>query len=275
MSPNQRTAAVSDEFTSAGARLVAVDGRGLPLRRVDIRGHAQGGLARITLEQRFQNPYPEPLRVTYQMPLPADAAVSGFAFRIGERRIVGEVDRVAAARERFEEALLEGRTAGLLEQDRSSLFTQELGNIPPGAEIIAELTVDQRLRWLEEGAWEWRFPTVVAPRYLGGPGQRAPTPRVSPWTWPTARCRWPRIWRSRLATSLGGAARDPLAARTRVKIAAAATGHRDRALRRGRRGARPRPGRALAGRAIATWSPRLPPRAPRRAGPMPAAPTGC
>lgn len=180
MSPNpQRTAAVSDEFNSTGARLVTVDGRGLPLRGVDIRGHAQGGLARITLEQRFQNPYPEPLRVTYQMPLPVEAAVSGYAFRIGDRRIVGEVDRVAAARERFEEALLEGRTAGLLEQDRSSLFTQELGNIPPGAEIVAELTIDQRLRWLEEGAWEWRFPTVVAPRYLGGPGEVADAPRVT------------------------------------------------------------------------------------------------
>jgi Ca-activated chloride channel homolog len=180
MSPNlQRTAAVSDEFNSTGARLVTVDGRGLPLRRVDIRGHAQGGLARITLEQRFQNPYPDPLRVTYQMPLPAEAAVSGYAFRIGERRIVGEVDRVAAARERFEEALLERRTAALLEQDRSSLFTQELGNIPSGVEIVAELIIDQRLRWLDEGAWEWRFPTVVAPRYLGRPGEVADAPRVT------------------------------------------------------------------------------------------------
>jgi Ca-activated chloride channel family protein len=180
MSPNpQRTAAVSGGFTSTGARLVTVDGWELPLRRVDVRGLAQGGLARITLEQRFQNPYPGPLRVTYQMPLPPEAAVSGYAFRIGERRIVGEVDRVAAARERFEEALLEGRTAGLLEQDRSSLFTQELGNLPPGVEVVAELIIDQRLRWLEEGAWEWRFPTVVAPRYQGGPGRVADAPRVT------------------------------------------------------------------------------------------------
>jgi len=175
----QGTAAVSNGFNSTGARLVAVDGRELPLRRVDIRGQARGGLARITLEQRFQNPYVDPLRVTYQMPLPPEAAVSGYAFRMGDRRIVGEVDRVKVARERFEEALLEGRTAGLLEQDRSSLFTQELGNIPPGVEVVAELIVDQHLRWLEEGAWEWRFPTVVAPRYLGGPERVADASRVT------------------------------------------------------------------------------------------------
>ena len=180
MSQNPRHAAVANAgFTSTGARLVTVDGWELPLRRVDIGGLAQGGLARITLEQRFQNPYPEPLRVTYQIPLPPEAAVSGYAFRIGERRIVGEVDRVAAARERFEEALLEGRTAGLLEQDRSSFFTQELGNLPPGVAVVAELIVDQRLRWLEEGVWEWRFPTVVAPRYLGAPGRVADAEQVT------------------------------------------------------------------------------------------------
>jgi Ca-activated chloride channel family protein len=229
MSPDpQRTAAVSDEFTSTGARLVTVDGRELPLRRIDIRGQVQGGLARITLEQRFQNPYPDPLRVTYQMPLPPEAAVSGYAFRIGERRIVGEVDRVEAARERFEEALLEGHTAGLLEQDRSSLFTQELGNIPPGEEVVTELTIDQRLRWLEEGAWEWRFPTVVAPRYQGGPGRVADAPRV---TVDVADGPLP------VAVHLALTIRDPLGGAHEVhspshtlKIAAAVAGHEVRLL---------------------------------------------
>jgi Ca-activated chloride channel family protein len=133
----------------------------------------------VVLEQRFRNPHPDPLHVTYLLPLPVDGAVSGFAFRIGERRVVGEVDRRAAARERFEEAILEGRPAALLEQDRASLFTQELGNIPPGAEVVAELTIDQRLRWLDAGAWEWRFPTVVAPRYLGAEGRVPDAPRVA------------------------------------------------------------------------------------------------
>ena len=174
-----RAGAVGGEHTGAGGRLVSVDGRMLPLQSVALRGDAAGGLARIVLEQRFQNPYPDPLRVTYQVPLPLEAAVSGYAFQIGGRRVVGEVDRLAAARERFEQAIVEGRTAGLLEQDCSSLFTQEIGNIPPGAEVAAELVIDQRLRWLEEGAWEWRFPTVVAPRYLGAEGRVPDAGRVS------------------------------------------------------------------------------------------------
>ena len=154
----------------AGGALMGAEGRVLPLLGTSLRVQARNGVARVVLEQRFRNVYDVPLQVTYSFPLPADGAVSEFAFRLGERRIVGEIERREAARERFEEAILEGKSAALLEQDRSSLFTQELGNIPPGAEVVAELGIDQRLRWLPEGAWEWRFPTAVAPRYLGAPG---------------------------------------------------------------------------------------------------------
>ncbi|MBS1150815.1 MAG: hypothetical protein H6Q89_2513 [Myxococcaceae bacterium] len=154
-----------------GGRLVAADGRTLPLKAASLTADAKGGIIRVVLEQRFVNPYREPLQVTYQMALPAEGAVSGFAFRIGEERIVGEVDTKKKARDRFEEAILDGRTAAILDQERSSLFTQQVGNIPPQTEVVAELTIDQKLLWLPDGAWEWRFPTVVAPRYLGGPGR--------------------------------------------------------------------------------------------------------
>lgn len=92
------------------------------------------------------------------LPLPADAAVSGYSFCVGERRIQGEIDRTRTARERYEDAIARGHTAALLEQERSSLFTQEIGNVPPGAGVVCEIVLDQRLRWLEDGSWEWRFP---------------------------------------------------------------------------------------------------------------------
>ena len=172
------TVGILDE-RSAGGRLVASDGRPLPLRGVTLSVEARGGLARAVLEQRFVNPHAEPLRVSYLVPLPVDGALAGYAVRIGERRIVGEVDRISAARGRFEAALLEGRSAGLVEQERPNLFTLELGNVPPSGEVVAELTLEQRLAWLDEGAWEWRFPTVVAPRYLGADGRVPDAERVT------------------------------------------------------------------------------------------------
>ncbi|MFK7739816.1 MAG: VIT domain-containing protein [Planctomycetota bacterium] len=160
----------------ATSQLVSVDGRELPLRSSRLETVAGGGLARTRLVQRFVNTHEEPLTVTYQLPLPADGAVSGFAFTLGERRIKGEIDRRAAARARFEQAIVAGHTAALLEQDRSSLFRQEIGNVPPGCEVVAEIEVDQPLIWVAggQGAWEFRFPTTVAPRFQGGGA--SPTP---------------------------------------------------------------------------------------------------
>ena len=156
---------------SSGCRLATTEGQILPLEEVMLSAEARGGLARVTVRQTFRNTHAEPLAVTYQLPLPSDSAVSGFAFTIGDRKVIGEIDRREAARARFDQAVLEGRTAALVEQARSSVFTQELGNIPPGTDVVCEIAIDQRLRWLEEGAWEWRFPTVVGPRYLGAPGR--------------------------------------------------------------------------------------------------------
>jgi Ca-activated chloride channel family protein len=163
---------ISDSLDSTtGGCLVDARDRVLPLASASFDVQAGGGIAKVALRQEFRNVHGEPLTVTYSLPLPSDAAVGGFTFVIGDRRIVGEVDRRLAARERFEQALIEGRTAAILEQERSSLFTQEIGNIPPGTSVVAEITIDLRLRWLDEGAWELRLPTTVAPRYLGAPGR--------------------------------------------------------------------------------------------------------
>jgi Ca-activated chloride channel homolog len=153
------------------SQLVAPSDHALALRSAALRVDACAGLGRVVLEQCFANSYDEPLHVTYRLPLPADAAVSGFRFHVGERVIEGEIDRRDDARERFEQAVASGHSAALLEQQRSSLFEQEIGNVPPHAEVRCEIVLDQRLRWLDEGMWEWRFPLAAAPRYLGEPGR--------------------------------------------------------------------------------------------------------
>jgi Ca-activated chloride channel homolog len=159
----------ADDAARAGgcAELLTSDGRVLPLVRAALRVDAGGGLARVVLEQTFENPHAEVLRVTYKMPLPADGAVSGYEFSIGGRSVKGRVELKETAREQFEQAIADGRTAALLDQQRADVFTQEIGNIPPGETIIARITVDQRLLWLPEGEWELRFPTVIGPRYVG------------------------------------------------------------------------------------------------------------
>ena len=158
---------ITPEGASRGAELVTSDGRALALVSAALRGEAAGGIARLVLEQRFANPYDEALHVVYRMPLPADGAVSGYAFEIGERVITGVVDKKAAARERFERAVASGHTAALLDQETGDIFTQQLGNLPPREALVARIAIDLRLAWLPEGEWELRFPTVIGPRYIG------------------------------------------------------------------------------------------------------------
>jgi Ca-activated chloride channel homolog len=156
---------------SGGGHLVCADGRHLPLCGAELACTAGGGIARSILRQRFTNPFEETLSVNYKLPLPSDGAVSAFRFRYGETTIEGEIDRRESARERFEEALVKGHSAALLEEDRSNTFAQEIANIPAGETIECEITVDQPLAWRGDGSWEYRFPTTLAPRYQGQAGR--------------------------------------------------------------------------------------------------------
>jgi Ca-activated chloride channel family protein len=153
--------------------------RSLPLEHAHAAVDATEGLARVVLRQRFANAHDLPLEITYSLPLPPEAAVSGFSFRIGDKLIVGQVDRKAEARERYEEALTRGHTAALVEQERDTLFTQSLGNVPPRTAIEAEIVLDLKLRYFEDGAFELRLPTTVAPRYLGGAGRVPDVERIA------------------------------------------------------------------------------------------------
>ena len=116
-------------YAPNGARLVSLTGEALPLQGITLTGTAVGGIARVRLHQRFTNPYPIPLELTYAFPLPADSAVAGYEIRAGNRLIKGRIERRDDALTQYEAARLEGRTAALVEQERPNLFTQRLGNI--------------------------------------------------------------------------------------------------------------------------------------------------
>lgn len=155
---------------SNGARLVSITGEDLPVRSITLVAEAQGGIARTRLLQHFSNTHDTALELTYAFPLPADGAAAGYQIQAGTRVITGRVERREKARADFNKARLEGRTAGLVDQERANLFTQHLGNIPARTDVTVELTIDHPLAWIHGGIWEWRFPTVVAPRYLGAAG---------------------------------------------------------------------------------------------------------
>lgn len=169
-----RSPLVEDEGIAAG--LVAVDGAAFPLKAARLHARAAGGLASTTLQQDYLNPHTAPLEVIYTMPLPADGAVIGYTVRLGDRVVTGRVETREDAATAYRKALEEGRSAGLLEQERADTFTQKLGSLPPGVEVRVEIEVLHPCTFRaatagERAEWEYRFPTVCGVRYEGTPGR--------------------------------------------------------------------------------------------------------
>lgn len=140
----------------------------LPLTKVDVRAKVAGQVAEVKILQTFRNPYHEALEAIYIFPISGGSAVSDFQMKIGSRTLRGVIEERAEARRQYQQALEEGKRAGLLEQERDDVFTIQVGNLPPGEEVTIEITYSERLPFFENGNTELRLPLVVAPRYIPG-----------------------------------------------------------------------------------------------------------
>ncbi|TVQ18352.1 MAG: VWA domain-containing protein [Leptolyngbya sp. DLM2.Bin15] len=139
-----------------------------PLIHTDVQAQVSGNVARVEVTQTFENPFEDPLEAIYVFPLPDEAAVDDMEIRIGDRIIRGEIKPREEAQAIYQQAIDEGRTAGLLEQERANVFTQSLANILPGEQIDVTIRYTESLTF--EGAhYEFVFPMVVGPRYIPGP----------------------------------------------------------------------------------------------------------
>ncbi|WP_434686441.1 VIT domain-containing protein [Pseudanabaena minima] len=137
------------------------------LTNTDVKGKISGNISRVEVTQTFQNPYDKPLEAIYVFPLPDQAAVDDMEIKIGDRVIKGDIKKREEAKEIYDQARKEGRTAGLLEQERDNIFTQSLANIKPGEQIKVTIRYTESLKF-EQGDYEFVFPMVVGPRYIPG-----------------------------------------------------------------------------------------------------------
>ncbi|GET35323.1 vault protein inter-alpha-trypsin subunit [Microseira wollei NIES-4236] len=138
-----------------------------PLKHTEVQAKVAGNLSRVEVTQKFQNPFTATLEAVYVFPLPDEAAVDDMEIKIGDRIIKGNIKKREEAVAIYEQAKQQGRTAGLLEQERDNIFTQSLANIKPGEEIDVTIRYTDSLKF-EGGDYEFVFPMVVGPRYIPG-----------------------------------------------------------------------------------------------------------
>ena len=175
----QAQAELEKDVTQGALRVVKPDGVVVecPLKHTAVEAEVSGFVARVNVKQTFRNPLNEKIEAVYVFPLPHESAVDAMTMTVGDRKIVGAIKRRAEARRIYEQALFAGQTAALLEQERPNIFTQSVGNIAPGQEVIIEISYVDVLEY-DLGSYEFRFPMVVGPRYNPGSasGSAAPLP---------------------------------------------------------------------------------------------------
>ncbi|OLF10423.1 VIT domain-containing protein [Actinophytocola xanthii] len=147
----------------------------LPLDTIDIRAALTGLASAIELTQGFRNPHSEPLEATFIFPLPPRAAVTALRMEADGRIVQGVLKEREAARADYDQAVAEGKRASIAEEERPGVFTMRVGNIMPGERVSVHVTLAGALAY-EDGSATFRFPLVVAPRFI--PGEPLPDGQV-------------------------------------------------------------------------------------------------
>lgn len=151
----------------------------LVMTGLQVRAQIVGPIANVSVRQTFHNPLEEMLEAVYIFPVSPRAAVHQFRIQVGDRVIEGEVQEKSQARQTYKAGLRRGHRAALVEQQRDNVFTATLGNIPPGETLSLELCYAERLE-MDECDTTFRFPLVVAPRYIPGSPPETSPPLLPP-----------------------------------------------------------------------------------------------
>ena len=144
-----------------------------PLKETNVRANINGVIADIYVEQTYANEGTKPINASYVFPASTRVSVHGMRMIIGDNVIVAKIKEREEARQEFEQAKEEGKSASLLEQERPNVFSMSVANIMPGDIVRIELHYTELIVSTEK-IYEFVFPTVVGPRYSNQLASEAP-----------------------------------------------------------------------------------------------------
>jgi Ca-activated chloride channel family protein len=154
----------------------------ITLTGTDVKASIIGPMADVTVSQVYENTGDETVEAIYKFPASVNAAVYAMKMNVNGKITEAKIMEKQKARETYETAKEEGKTASLLEMDGPNVFTMNVGNILPGDKIIIELRYTEFIE-PEEKIYEFVFPTIIPPRYAGreeepeeNPGNTPPAP---------------------------------------------------------------------------------------------------
>lgn len=136
-----------------------------PLKSTDVNVSIQGIIADTYVVQTYANEGNKPINASYIFPASTKVTVHGMQMQIGNQTVTAVIKEKEEAKQEFETAKSEGKSASMLSEERANVFTMDVANIMPGDEVRIELHYTE-LIMPTEGVYQFVYPTVVGPRYV-------------------------------------------------------------------------------------------------------------
>ncbi len=141
-----------------------MDCKELALKKVKIEGNLLGKFGIFEINQNFKNDTDQTLEVEYTFPIIATAAIVDFEAQINDKVLKGVCKEKEEAQKEYQENIVKGNSAYLMQEQTPNIFKVSLGKIAPGEEIKIKIkyidtfdVVDNKIKVI--------IPTLVTPRY--------------------------------------------------------------------------------------------------------------
>ena len=148
------------------------------LELVQVTGFIRDLACELSVTQSFINLADTNIEAVYSFPIPHNAVLLDLTATIGDRELRGKIKAKKNAEIRYEQAILAGDQAILLEEADDGVYTISLGNLMPGEHVILSYQYACLLCWRQDTV-KFRLPTTMAPRY-GDPGSAGFQPHQVP-----------------------------------------------------------------------------------------------
>lgn len=136
----------------------------LPLKATEVETTINGTIAETYVVQTYENEGKNPINARYVFPASTQVTVHGMTMEIGDQVVTAQIREKEEAKQEFEQAKSEGKSASLMEEKRPNVFTMDVANIMPGDTIRIKLHYTEMIM-PTEGVYQFVFPTVTGPRY--------------------------------------------------------------------------------------------------------------
>lgn len=137
-----------------------------PLKKTSVTANIEGVVADIHVVQTYANEGASPINASYLFPASTKVTIHGMQMQIGDQTVTAVIKEKEEAKQEFETAKSEGKSASMLSEERANVFSMDVANIMPGDKVQIDLHYTELLT-PTEGSYQFVFPTVVGPRYVG------------------------------------------------------------------------------------------------------------